>query len=173
VLPVSGWSSKRSGIGNWYGRRGNMRSQLPISLLQLYAEAEVIHSYRPLPTDQRVLTNYMTLYANCYFLILLWCGCKTGVDVYTQSYIPMLDVLFVYMHVMLTTTNEIRNPLKPKLFWGYDETSTKPYLCHDMFCNFRIRPKIVECQGVLKVPWWYYNVCIASCNINEEENENL
>jgi hypothetical protein len=32
-----------------------------------------------------------------------------GVDVYARSYIYILDLLFVYMNVMLTTTNEIRN----------------------------------------------------------------
>jgi hypothetical protein len=28
-------------------------------------------------------------------------------------------------------------------FLGYDELSSKPYLCYDTYCNFRFSPKIV------------------------------
>jgi hypothetical protein len=38
--------------------------------------------------------------------ILIWCHCETGVDVYALSHIPML---FLYIHGMLTTPNEISN----------------------------------------------------------------
>jgi hypothetical protein len=84
------------------------------------------------------------LFANWYGWILIWCDCETGVQGYCRSYISRSDMLYVYMNVMLTTTNEIRyiEFFQTKNCWGYDEISSKPYFCY-MFCSFQSNSEIV------------------------------
>jgi hypothetical protein len=73
-----------------------------------------------------------------------------------RSYSFILNMLFVYMNVMLTKTNEIRNiwnSFKPKIFEIMMKFHPK-YICV-IRCSatFGLAQRLfVECEGVLRVP---------------------
>jgi hypothetical protein len=58
------------------------------------------------------------------------------VNVYAQSYMSILDMLFLYRNAMLTTPNEIIYKVKNSCY----TVSSKSYLSYDMLNIFRFSP---------------------------------
>jgi hypothetical protein len=72
---------------------------------------------------------------------------------FLDRYISMLDILFVYINVIRSTLNKIRNTgiYEAKRFC-YD-ISFKPFLCYDKLCIFGLaQRRFVGCQQTLAVP---------------------
>jgi hypothetical protein len=138
-----------------------------------------IHSREPKQTNLNS-SNYMRLWwpivcklvSMSFHLIWLWNGNRR---LRTKLHLHVKHVI-VYMNVMLTTTNEIiniQNSFKPEIF-----DMMNCHLNHIcvMTCSvtFGLAQRLpVEFQVVIRILWWCYNFCIASCSINEEENESL